>query len=124
MDKRYTALRIIGTIYKVVGLIAAAITVLSALGLCATSVLGGPALDQFAQQYGGGDTGVFGLAGGMVWGLVAGISTLILGGLSALGVYAIGEGIYLVIALEENTRASATVLYRQEVAPGMSPSAR
>ena len=44
MDKKYTVLRTLGKIYKVLGIIGGVLTLLTILGVCATSVLGGMAL--------------------------------------------------------------------------------
>lgn len=109
MEKRYTALRIIATVYKVLGVIAGVITLLAVLGICASSLFGGAMLDRFNEL---GRSGPMGLFTGAVGGLIAGLAGLIYGGGLALTLYAAGEGISLLIALEENTRATATYLYR------------
>jgi hypothetical protein len=69
MKKQYKALRIIGTIYKVFGIISGVITILIALGLCATSVLGGATMSSLRNNL-GGNTGVAGLFGGLLGGLI------------------------------------------------------
>ena len=107
MDKKYTVLRTLGKIYKVLGIIGGVLTILSVLGICATSVFGG--------VLGGGasndPTGIVGiLAGGVLGGLIVGTITLIYGGAAAVTLYAFGEGIELVISLEENTRKAALAL--------------
>lgn len=112
MEKRYKALRIIGTIYKVVGVIAGVITILIALSLCATSVLGGTAIGSFGREF-GGDTGFAGLFSGLLGGLILSIVAIIYGGGLAVTLYAAGEGVYLLLALEENTRATAMLLQQQ-----------
>jgi hypothetical protein len=82
MQQSYTALRTIGTIYKILGVITVIATVLVALGV--------------GRFFGTG--GVFALIGG---------------GAIALTLYAAGEGVFLLLALEENTRLTATLLQRQ-----------
>ena len=108
MEKRYSALRFIGTIYKVLGVIVGIITILGALGLCGMSVLGGGLLDSALSQsqsnFGGG------LLSGMVGGVILSVVALIYGGGLSVTLFAAGEGIYLLIALEENTRATALLL--------------
>ncbi len=111
MGKRYGALRTIGTVYKILGIIAGVFTILTALGLCASGVLGGAALDQFSRGF-GGDSG-FGSAGGIVGGILLGVLAIVYGGGLSVTLYAAGEGIYLLIALEENTRA--TTMYLQSL---------
>jgi len=112
MEKRYRALRIIGAIYKVLGGIVGIITILLALGICATSLLGGAAINNFSRQY-GGNTGVWGLFSGVLGGIIGSILTIISGGTMAITLYATGEGVYLLLAIEENTRASTALLHQQ-----------
>lgn len=109
MEKRYAALRVIGTIYKVLGVIAGLSTILVALSLCATSVLGGAALDTLGREF-GGDAGYMGAFGGLLGGLILSVAAVIYGGGLAVTLYAAGEGVYLLLALEENTRATAMLL--------------
>ncbi len=109
MEKRYRALRIVGTIYKVLGIIAAALTVLAVLALCGTSLLCGAALDSVGRQL-GQDLGGGGVFGGMVGGVILSLFAVLYGGIIALTLYAFGEMIDLLIALEENTRLTAQML--------------
>ncbi|MGB9592105.1 MAG: hypothetical protein ACPL1K_06275 [Candidatus Kryptoniota bacterium] len=111
MEKRYSALRLIGSIYKVLGIIVGVLTILIALSLCATSIFGGAALSQFGRQFGGENA--IGGAGGVVLGIMMGLVAIIYGGGMAVTLYAVGEGIYLLIALEENTRMTAMLLQKQ-----------
>ncbi len=117
MEKRYGALRTIATIYKVAGIIVLIITIISILGICASSVLGGSLFSRLSNQYGNfpspGDT-----IGGVVGGLIASLVSILTGGGLALSLYAIGEGIYLLLAMEENTRATTVLLQRQLNPPG------
>ena len=108
MEKRYTALRIIGTIYKVLGGIVGVLTILVVLGICAASVLGGAAMGNLGRN-----AGVTGLFGGALGGLVIGVVAIVYGGGLAVTLYAVGEGVYLLLALEENTRATVALLQRQ-----------
>jgi hypothetical protein len=108
MERRYMALRIVGTIYKVLGAMVAVITVLVILGFCATGLLGGSALGSLDT-----DSGVAGLLGGALGALILSIVALIYGGGLAITLYAAGEGVYLLLALEENTRTTASLLQRQ-----------
>jgi hypothetical protein len=112
MEKRYGALRVIGTIYKVLGFLAAAFTILTALALCATSVLGGAAMGNLGRDLDLGPR-ARGLMGGVVGGLVGGVVSILWGGGLAVTLYAMGEGVYLLLALEENTRATMNAIQRQ-----------
>jgi len=113
MDKRYTGLRIIGTIYKVLGIIAGVITILVVLSICATSILGGAFLNNLSNQLGGETSGA-GLLSGVFGGLVVGLFAIINGGGIAVTLYALGEGIYLFLAMEENTRAITMLLRKSQ----------
>jgi hypothetical protein len=107
MQKRYGVLRFISGFYKVVGIIIGVLALLSALGICATSVLGTSGLTQ-ALQNSGLPAGLG--ATGVVAGIIGAFATIIGGALAALGTYAFGELISLMISMEENTRATAALL--------------
>ena len=110
MEKRYRVLRFISGFYKVVAIILAVITVLSALGICVTSVLGTSLIGNLSQNLQGSGLPVALGAGGVVAGIISAFVSLIFGALGALGLYAFGELISLMIGLEENTRATAALL--------------
>lgn len=116
MEKRYAGLRLAGTIYKVLGIIIGILTILGALGICIASIAGGAAMDSLAGGL-GGDAGLMGSVGGVVSGLIGGLVALLYGGAMALGLYAFGEMMQLMVAMEENTRATAMMLQRQEAPP-------
>jgi hypothetical protein len=107
MEKRYKALRIISTIYKVLAAIVAVLTILSILGFCATSLLGGAALDSF-----GDDTGIADLFSGVLGALIFSVVAIIYGGGLSVTLYAVGDILDLLLALEENTRRTAMLLQR------------
>lgn len=119
MEKRYSALRIIGTIYKVLGVIAGVITIILVLAICGASVMGGAALDTLGRQF-GGDTSSVGMFGGIFGGLIAAFFAIIYGGGLAVTLYAFGEGIDLLLALEENTRATVMLLKQGQSPPPAS----
>lgn len=108
MIKKYKALRLVGTIYKIIGAIILVITIIGAAGSCISGLLGGALLSGFANQLSlntsptdSGGMAVVGIISGFVillWGLIAGVTT-----------FALGEGIYLLIDIEENTRVSASL---------------
>lgn len=109
MATKYTAMRTLAGIYRVFGTIVAVLTILIAISLCATSILGGAAIDDFTRTY-GFYTNIAGITGGLVTGLVLSGLAVIYGGLMTVGFFAVAEGISLLIALEENTRATARML--------------
>ncbi len=114
MEKRYMALRTIGTIYKVLGVLVGALTILAVLGICASSVLGGAVADQFGYELGRRGMGFGGLFGGVFGGLLVSFFAILYGGGMAVTLYALGEGVYLLLALEENTRKTVALLQQKE----------
>ncbi len=109
MEKRYAALRIVGTIYRVLGGLVALVTVLMALVLCLSIMVGGASLGSL-----GSDEAFAGVFGGVVGGLIISAVMVLYGGAVAVTLFAVGEGIYLLIAVEENTRATAAALLRRD----------
>jgi hypothetical protein len=92
-----------------------AFALLAAVGLCLAGVLGGTALEGFSRDF--GDMRGMGLMGSALGGIIAGLGMLIGGALSGLTLFATGEGISLLIAMEENTRATAAYLAAQARTP-------
>jgi hypothetical protein len=119
MEKRFSILRFVGSIYKILGVIVAVLTILGAIGFCGTSLLGGAAMERISQDLGttqglGPGVGIF---SGAVGGVIVGLVILIAGVFNAVTFYAFGEGISLFLALEENTRATNLLLQRQLSVP-------
>ena len=121
MEKRYRALRIIGTIYKVLGIIVAILTILAVLGVIGSSIMGRVFLDRFPREFVAPRPGMWHFFGGIFGGLITAFFMLLYGGGLAVTLYAFGEAVYLVIAIEENTRATVTLL-REQRRPAPSPS--
>ena len=105
MEKKFKALRFIGTVWKILAWITLIIGVLSSVGMLLASIFGGGVLSQFGQQYGEmpGVAWAFSVAGGIVAFIVSLIATIV----NFLLLYAAGEFIYLLLAIEENTRLAA-----------------
>ncbi len=68
MEKRFKALRFMGTLYKILGVINGVATLILAVGICAVSVLGGAGLSDFAGQYGVHGPEILGALGGVLLG--------------------------------------------------------
>lgn len=119
MEKKFKVLRIIGTIWKTLAWIALVVGVLFSIGILLTSILGGGLLSQLGQEYSQMPEAswVFGAAGGIV-GLVV---SLVITILYFLAMYAIGELIYLLLAIEENTRLAAQWIQTHSAPPAYSP---
>jgi hypothetical protein len=112
MERRYHALRTIANVYRVLGYIALVLTILAVIAICGFSVLGGSVINSIAQQNGYSTNGS-GLVGGLFGGVIASILVILYGGVVALALIAFGEGIYLLIAVEENTRKTALMVENQ-----------
>ena len=113
MEKHFRVLRFVGTVYKIVGIIVGAFTLLGALGICLTSILGGTAFENVLQTLPNGGGQGLGILGGVLGGVIASLIIIIGGGIYAISIYALGEGVYLLIALEENTRRTAAMLHKE-----------
>lgn len=122
MEKRFKVLRFIGSVYKILAIIKAVGVVLVAIGVLIASIVGGSTVSNLSKQF-GQNYQYLNLFSGIVGGLIAFFVILIIGGLVALSLYAIGEAIYLFIALEENTRGTAVLIKRQLTSSSESQSA-
>ncbi len=105
MEKKFQILRFVGTVYKVFGIIVGVITILGVIGACLVSVLGGATMDRLQEELGSAAPSM-----GIVGGIFAGFLLLLYGGGLAITLYAAGEGVYLLLALEENTRRTALAI--------------
>lgn len=94
MGKRFTALRVIATIFKVLGWIALLLGLLGAILVLVAALT----LDFDAAGIN---------FGGPLAGVVAFIVILILAVIQFLILYAIGESIYVFLSIEESSRRSA-----------------
>jgi hypothetical protein len=100
MQKKYRALRIVATIWKVLAWVVLVVSVLGGCGTLAFGVLGGAAARSTN----------FGLGGGLIGGLVAALVAIFLGVLYFVSLYAFAELVDVMLALEENTRMTAEQL--------------
>ena len=114
MEKKFRALRIIGTVFKILAWITLALGVLAALGVLVSGVMGGAVLSPQASRMMGG------MMGRLLGGIVGGLLTLIASVIYFMVLYAAGEFIYLGLAVEENTRETTTLL--REAAARMEAS--
>jgi hypothetical protein len=102
MDRRFTALRIIGTVFKVLAWIVLISGLLGAIGML---VLG------FTFT---GQEGPLGLnLGGPLAGVGLFVASLILASFGFLTLYAVGESVYVFLSIEENTRRTAYIAQQQ-----------
>jgi hypothetical protein len=116
METKFRVLRIIGTLWKVLAWIALIGGILLAIGVLLAGILGsgGVLLRQFGQ-----DPSVMPGAVGVVSGIAGFIITAIVSIIYFLLLYAVGELIYLLIAIEENTRRTMQLM--QPEGPSEAP---
>ena len=100
MKKRFGILRAMSTIFKIIGI---AVAVLSIVGGLISSAISFTNTDLFTSVGFDEDTAAF-------VGLFASLAALVIGLLSALLVYGFGELIMLLIAIEENTGKTSNLL--------------
>jgi hypothetical protein len=99
MEKRFRALRVIATIYKIVAWIVLICGVLFALIFFATAMLAASGRDLPGL--------LIGSLGGVV---VVAIGALLYAAVLFLVLYGAGEAVFLALAIEENTRESALLM--------------
>jgi hypothetical protein len=106
MSRQFTALRGVGTIFKVLAWLSLIIGVLAAVGslifgFALTDQLGLPGID----------------LGGPMAGIAAFVVALVVAILYFLIFYAMGEVVYLFLCIEENTRRTAYFIQQQAAPP-------
>ncbi len=98
MERKFTALRVISVIFKILAWIVAVFTVIGFIVM----LIGGAALSGLGRGYGGyGGMGALGALGGV--GMAFGI--LIYGAFVFVSLLAAADMILVILAIEENTRA-------------------
>jgi len=119
VEKRFTVLRIVATLYKILGWIILVVGTLASLGIFVAGLLGGAGVSQYMSR--GSQLG--GLMSGALGGLVAAVISFLLTLLYFVLTYGVGEVIYLFVAIEENTRATSAWIGRWQQPPaGMPPA--
>lgn len=106
MEKRFKVLRIVATLYKIFAWIALAVGVLSALGVIVIGLIRGPLIRHMAQ-------GAVPAVGRIIGEIVGGMGILLIAAFYFLILYAVAEGIYLLLSIEENTRRTAYLLSQE-----------
>ncbi len=112
VPKRFGMLRVIGVMLKVLAWLS---LVMGVVGAVAGLLAGGALTDLLstsglASPLGGGEAIILAL-GGLLTGLI-----------SFLALYAAGEGIFLQLAVEENTRITAALLMKMDQEAGPEPT--
>ncbi len=118
MEKRFTVLRIIGTVWKVMAWLQLVIGVIGAIAVLVMGILAQAAIPE-ALNIPRATSRAFGVGGGIV-GFVA---VLVGAVVYFLVFYAVGDVLYLLLAIEENTRqTSEQVQWLVQEAPEPAPT--
>ena len=123
MKKKFGTLRVIGTFWKVVAWIELIVGILSSIGILLAGILGTSVPWSNLEQFGLAPWApqAFGLVGGIVGFFASLVATIIW----FLLTYAVGEFIYLLLSIEENTRLAAQQVEwaQQQAIPAPAPPA-
>lgn len=107
MEKRYRILRIVATIWKILAWIVLVVSVLGGCGTLVLGVVGGAAAR---------NSDALGLGGGLIGGAITALVAIFFGVLYFVSLYAFAELVDVMLALEENTRATADQLKNMQKA--------
>jgi hypothetical protein len=106
VEKKFKILRIVAFLWKILAWV---ILVISLLGACGSLILGFVVSDQLARTSSGLGIGV-GVVGGPLGALVTAVVVTLIGIFYFVSLDAVAEMIAVMLALEENTRATAEQL--------------
>jgi hypothetical protein len=120
-EKKFRVLRIIGTVWKVMAWIQLVLGLILSVIVLLVGIFSTGMLRQFADRYQEMPLAsqMFGLPGGIVGFIVGLVLTVIY----FLMIYAVGDLIYLLVAIEENTRLATMQLQRLEEPEAEQPAA-
>ena len=107
MERRFKVLRFVATLYKILAWITLALGIVGMLGAIIAGIARGPLVSHIA----GGSIGT--PIGGIVGGFVGGVGILVVTALYFLLLYAVAEGIHVLLSIEENTRQATHLLSQQ-----------
>ena len=113
MQKRFSVLRVTASVFKVLGIVGVIFAVITS-GLTVAAASAGPQL--MTSVIGPGNYVDMGSAG-FVAGLFGAVLVLAGGLITALCIYAVGDLINLLLAVEENTRVAALAAVRERPSP-------
>jgi len=117
MARKYKTIRFIGGLFKVLGWIFLVLGILSAIVAVVTLSVGGGLVSRRLTE-----VVPSAVLGGVVSGIMAGIGLALAGLVEFVLFYAAGEGIDLVLSIEENTRETAYYLRGESNLPRPSSS--
>jgi hypothetical protein len=109
MQKKFGVLRFAASVFKVLGILWGIIVLIA----CALTIVAASAGPQVMNSVIGTGNYVDMGSGGFIAGLFGALLVLVFGLIGALCIYALGELINLLVAVEENTRASALALVKE-----------
>ena len=104
MTKRFKVLRAIATIWKILAWVELILGIIASVGVLAFGIVGMSSLETYGYSY---PRDVPWQLAGPVGGLIGAFGVLVAVVFWFLMLYAIGEMIYVLLAIEENTRQAA-----------------
>ncbi len=118
VQKKFTVLRVVSTIFKVMGWIVLVTGVLSACGSLAVGAMPGLLATGARGSNVASATAFAGM--GILGGVLFGVGVIFFAVLYFLLLYAFGDMIHLLVALEENTRLTAERLMGRSQESGLT----
>ncbi|NLE99946.1 MAG: hypothetical protein GX601_03125 [Anaerolineales bacterium] len=110
MTKRFKVLRAIATIWKILAWVELILGIIAAVGVLVLGLVGMSSLEAYGYSY---PSDVPWQLAGPLGGLIGAFSVLVGVVFWFLMLYAIGEVIYVLLAIEENTRQPAPQQYAE-----------
>ncbi|MCX7840218.1 MAG: hypothetical protein N2559_12325 [Anaerolineae bacterium] len=104
MEKKFRVLRVVASIWKIIAWLVLVLSVLGGCGALATTLMASSQWSRQSSAFG------LGILGGALGGVVMAIGAILLGAFYFISLYAVAELIDVVLALEENTRATVELL--------------
>lgn len=104
MEKKFRVLRVVASIWKIVAWLVLVLGVLGGCGALATALMTSSQFPRQSSAFG------VGMLGGVLGGVVMAVGAILLGVFYFISLYAVAELIDVVLALEENTRATVELL--------------
>jgi len=106
MVRKFRVLRFVATLWKVFAWFVLIAGILTAFGVLGTSILGGGSMSRLMPQQGQIPWAPW--AFGALGGVIGFVATLVVSLFQFIVLYAVAELIYLLLAIEENTRPAAS----------------
>ena len=121
IERRFGAIRIISTLFKILGTIVLIFSLLFAVSICASGVQLGSQASSLLSDLSQSQNNDLGFLGPMISiaGLITGFIPALFGASIALILFAVGEGIEVLLEFEENTRLTSNLIEQRFCGKGL-----